>query len=69
MLKRNGSEILRAEEVDHWRDILKLSENPTALEFAKAAKSAGDAVMYRMWTHVKSDPYDLSEQMSRETGK
>lgn len=53
--------VMKGEEVDHWRDIIKLSEKPTAREFATALKSGGDSVMYRMWTHVKGDNYDLSE--------
>jgi preprotein translocase subunit Sss1 len=61
-LERHDLEhIMTGEEVDHWRNILTLSEKPTAREFAKALKAGGDSVMYRMWTHVKGDNYDLSE--------
>lgn len=51
-MKREASELLKPEEVDHWRGIYKLSSAPTVLEFVKAAKAAGDGVMTRMWTHV-----------------
>lgn len=47
-----SNDVLAEEEVAHWRDIYKLSEKPTAAEFAFAASSAGDAVMTRMWKHV-----------------
>lgn len=61
MMEREASEILKPEEVDHWRGIYKLSEAPTVLEFAKAAKGAGDAVMTRMWNFVKGDNYVITE--------
>jgi len=60
MLPR-GTEVLAEEEVAHWRDIFTLSEKPTAKEFASAAKSAGDSVMYRIWTHVSDAPGNLTE--------
>jgi hypothetical protein len=62
MERKQAEDIMTSEEVDHWRPLFKkLSEKPTAREFAAASKAAGDAVMYRMWTHVKGDNYDLSE--------
>lgn len=62
MERKEATEIMTSDEVDHWRPILKkLSDKPTASEFAAALKAGGDAVMYRMWTHVKGDNYDLSE--------
>lgn len=45
-----GEEILKEEEVAHWREVLELSEsNVTAMELAAASFSAGNSVMYRMW--------------------
>jgi hypothetical protein len=64
MLKKSAGDhqvLLGEEEVSHWRGLLTLSEKPTALEFATAAKSAGDAVMYRIYTHVKNDGYRIDE--------
>jgi len=60
MLAREET-VLLEEEVAHWRNLLKLSENPTTKEFAASAYNAGNAVMYSMWLNVKSNVYILTE--------
>ncbi len=53
-----------------WKDLFKLSPNSTAKDFAVAAKSAGDAVMRRIYEHVKDPIYGfrIDEQIDKNTG-
>jgi hypothetical protein len=49
-------------EVNNWKGILNLNSNyVTAEEFIAAATSAGDAVLYRIYIHVKDDLYRIDE--------
>jgi len=57
----NGDFTLSNEEFGEWKDLLKLDENATAEDFIKASTSAGDAVMTRLWTHVKNDHGRIDE--------
>ncbi len=60
---------LNDDEFKEWKSLLKLGERATAQDFILAASTAGDSVMYRMWTHVKDDNGNIYEQMDRNTGK
>ncbi len=46
---------LYKKQIGHWRGILNLSKTPTSSEFAAVATAAGDAVLKRIYEHVKSD--------------
>lgn len=61
MLTRSLSEEVQAHEYEHVQELLKLGPKPTRSEVAAAYKSAGDAVMYRLYTHVKNDNYRVDE--------
>jgi len=57
----SGDFSLSEQEYGDWKKLLKLDENSTAEDFIKASKSAGDAVMTRLWTHVKNDKGRIDE--------
>jgi len=42
-------------------DLLKLPKGASAQDYVEAAKSAGDAVMTRLWTHVQNDGGRIDE--------
>jgi hypothetical protein len=59
-----------SEEVhSSWKKLLNLSDDATTLEFATKARMAGDAVMKRIYEHVKNDGGKIDEQIDRNTGK
>jgi hypothetical protein len=43
------------EDLVHWRKLLDLPEKVKPTHLAAAQKKAGNAVMYRIWVHVKSN--------------
>ena len=43
-------------------------EAATLLDLAQAARSAGDAVMTRLWGYVKEDGGRIDEQIDKFTG-
>jgi len=57
-------------EVDHWRGMLTLSENTTVAEFVGASVAAGDACLYRLYTHLQtySGNYSVWEQIDKQYG-
>merc|ERR1712216_988704 len=61
--------MLEDEEFKSWKTLLKLDDEATALDTVKASASAGDAVMYRMFQHVKADNGEIDEQMDRSNGQ
>ena len=66
LLESNGF----AKEADRkaWFELLKLPETASLREQVKSAIEAGDSVMYRLYSHVKSDGGHIAEQMDRSTG-
>ena len=44
-------------------------ENKTVEDFVAAKVSAGDAVMYRLYQHVKDDGGHIAQQIGRNDGK
>lgn len=68
-MSKRGSEMLSSNEADPWRKLLNLSENPTASEFALKSKRAGDAILYRIWYHVKPEGGRIDEQIDKNSGK
>jgi glucoamylase len=51
-----------------WADLLRIDRNTPIGEFGRAIVSAGDAVMYRLFEHVKSKNGHIDEQISKQTG-
>jgi len=55
-------------EIDHWRDMLDFSEQPTVREFVATTTAAGDACMYRVYYHVQNSNYNITEQIDKNSG-
>lgn len=51
-----------------WAELLNLSTEATTEDFIKGSLSAGDAVMNRLYTHVKADGGHIAEQIGRSSG-
>merc|ERR1719295_617122 len=66
-LKRGPHLRLDQEQVA-WADVLGISHNSTQAELAKRSLSAGNAVMTRLWMHVKDDGGRVDEQIDKNTG-
>ena len=60
--------ILSAEARKEWATLFKIPETSTQKEFATASLKAGDAVMYRLFQHVKNDGGHIAEQISKTAG-
>ena len=56
------------EDKNSWHDLLKIDRNASPIEFAEAAVSAGDSVMYRMYKYVQADGGHIAEQIDRNVG-
>jgi len=52
-----------------WGEVLGMGHNITALDLAKKSLSAGNAIMTRLWEHVKNDGGRVDEQIDKHTGK
>ena len=59
-MKSNG--FLREADRLAWFNFLKISESASLEQQIQAAINAGDAVMYRLYQHVKSDGGHIAEQ-------
>merc|ERR1711936_989710 len=57
------------EEHKDWRELLYLDSDATILDLARASLSAGDAVMSRLWDHVKNDGGRIDEQIDKYSGQ
>jgi len=66
-LKR-GPHMRLVEEQAAWADVFGISHNSTQAELAKRSLSAGNAVMTRLWMHVKDDGGRVDEQIDKNTG-
>lgn len=66
LMKSNGYEDL--EDKAAWSDLLKIPEGASLYEHVNAAIGAGDAVMYRLYQHVKNDGGHIAEQIDRNNG-
>lgn len=62
----NGFE--EEEDKKAWFDLLKLPADASFEKQVEAAIGAGDAVMYRLYQHVKGDNGHIAEQIDRNTG-
>jgi glucoamylase len=51
-----------------WFDLLKLPADASFDKQVEAAVGAGDAVMYRLYQHVKGDSGHIAEQIDRNNG-
>mgnify|MGYP001002126650 CR=1 FL=1 len=60
--------VLSAEARKEWATLFKIPETSTQKEFATASLKAGDAVMYRLFQHVKNDGGHIAEQISKTAG-
>ena len=56
------------EDQEAWKQLLNLSENASNEDFIQAMNEAGDAVMFRLYSHVKSDNGHIAEQIDRNAG-
>lgn len=60
---------LTEEENKAWSDVLSdLGDKPSADKFKTVMTAAGDAVMTRLYHHVKDDGFHLAEQIDRNNG-
>lgn len=60
--------VFGVEEKLAWSDLLKINSNSSMQQFALAAGQAGDAVMFRLWSHVKNDGGRIDEQIGKNNG-
>lgn len=51
-----------------WAELLQIPKSASLGEFVRAAINAGDAVMYRLHSHVKNDGGHIAEQIGRNSG-
>ena len=58
----------KVEDKKAWSELLSIDSNSSTEEFIKAQVSAGDAVMYRLFQHVKSDGGHIAEQIGGNSG-
>ena len=65
-MQSNGYE--DSEDKAAWASLLKLPEGATLYDHVNAAIGAGDAVMYRLYQHVKNDGGHIAEQIDRSSG-
>lgn len=66
LLTSNG--FATQEDQSAWHSLLRLSPEASLLEQVEAALKAGDAVMYRLYQHVKGDSGHIAEQIDRNNG-
>ena len=66
LMQSNG--FLKASDRKAWSELLKVPENAPIQEQVKAMIQAGDAVLYRMYQHVKGDNGHIAEQIDRNSG-
>ena len=67
LVESNGFESI--EDRKAWFSLLKLPESTPFHKQVEAAIQAGDAVMYRLYQHVKSDGGHIAEQIDRNAGQ
>lgn len=63
-----GDEVPDCEHSMAWKKLLKLEDGASGAALANTAFKAGDAVMYRVWQHVKNDDGRIDEQIDKNTG-
>ena len=66
LMESNG--FLKKADKEAWFDLLKLHEGASLREQIQSAINAGDAVMYRLYQHVKGDGGHIAEQIDRNAG-
>ena len=66
LMESNG--FLKEEDRRAWFDILNIPESASLTQQIEAAIKAGDSVMHRLYTHVKSDGGHIAEQIDRNNG-
>lgn len=60
---------LKQADQDAWAELLKMKAGANSQDFVRAAIAAGDAVMYRLFQHVKNDGGHIAEQIGKTSGK
>jgi len=68
IVREFGDYSLSKSEHETWMDLLQLQDEATATDLARAQVSAGDAVMTRLWNHIKQDGGKVDEQIDKYTG-
>ena len=68
-VQERGDYSLKYSENKEWISLLKLSESSTAKDLARAQVAAGDAVLTRLYDHVKDDGGRIDEQINKVSGK
>ncbi len=66
MIQNNGFN--SSQDQNAWAELLNLNKNAGVKEIAQASLSAGDAVMERLFLHVKDRDGHIDEQISKSTG-
>lgn len=56
------------EDGQAWAQVLELPSNSSTAELARRSLSAGNAVMTRLWEHVKNDGGRIDEQIDKYSG-
>jgi glucoamylase len=64
-----GNGFGKEEDRLEWAQLLNISPRAGIREFAKGMMSAGDAVMYRLYQHVKNKNGHVDEQIDKNTGE
>ena len=59
---------LDLEARNNWSDLLSIDRDSSVREIAMAASQAGDAVLFRLWGHVKNDGGRIDEQIGKTSG-
>jgi GH15 family glucan-1,4-alpha-glucosidase len=60
--------VLAVESRKELASLFKIDENSTLKQFAQASVKAGDAVLYRLYQHVKNDNGHIAEQIGKTSG-
>jgi len=65
-MQSNG--FLKQSDRKAWFQLLKLPQTASLHQQVKAMVEAGDAVLYRLYQHVKGDNGHIAEQIDRNSG-
>jgi glucoamylase len=69
MLQGSPDQLLSAQELEHWQELYDLPAQATRGQFVEAASQAGDAVMFRLYAHVKDGNGHIAEQIDKVSGQ
>ena len=61
-------DMLKHEDKKAWSNMLKIKEDASIQEYIEGTLKAGDAIMYRLYQHVKNDGGHIAEQIGKTSG-